>query len=53
MEIDAEEASNEPHALLPEIDVYLHLLVMIYLLDKQELEKVGCLVWFIVHADHR
>lgn len=39
------EESNETHLLtpdevLPEIDVYIHLLVQLYLLDKHELEKL-------------
>ncbi|CAG8458594.1 116_t:CDS:10 [Ambispora gerdemannii] len=39
MEIDSEENSREASSILPEIDLYLHLLVLIYLLDKQEFDK--------------
>ncbi|CAG8459381.1 52_t:CDS:10 [Ambispora leptoticha] len=39
MEIDAEENSREATSILPEIDLYLHLLVLIYLLDKQDFDK--------------
>ena len=40
MEVDSEEDTREQAPILPEIDIYLNLMVMIYLLDKQELEKV-------------
>lgn len=37
MEVDSgKEKSNE----LPEVDMYLHLLTLIYLLDQNQLEKV-------------
>ena len=40
MEVDSDEDTREQVPILPEIDFYLNLMVMIYLLDRQELEKV-------------
>ena len=40
MEVDSDEDTREQVPILPEIDFYLSLMVMIYLLDRQELEKV-------------
>lgn len=37
MDVDSEEGSSK----LPEVEMYLHLLVLIYLLDKNELQKVA------------
>ncbi|EPB85306.1 hypothetical protein HMPREF1544_07920 [Mucor circinelloides 1006PhL] len=34
-----EEDADKKHAVLPEVDIYLHLNVLIYLLDKNEIEK--------------
>ncbi|CAG8452911.1 4389_t:CDS:10 [Paraglomus occultum] len=39
MEVDFDEDTREQVPILPEIDFYLSLMVMIYLLDRQELEK--------------
>ncbi|KAG9286649.1 hypothetical protein G9A89_012199 [Geosiphon pyriformis] len=39
MEIDPDENARDPASILPEIDLYLHLLVLIFLLDKQEYDK--------------
>jgi len=39
MEVDEVPAKEQTISVLPEIDVYLHMLVIIYLLDKQEYEK--------------
>lgn len=34
------DSNDKKPAILPEIDIYLHLNVIIYLLDKKELDKV-------------
>ncbi|CAG8737617.1 11288_t:CDS:10, partial [Dentiscutata erythropus] len=39
MDVDADDSGKDNPPILPEIDLYLHLLLMIYLLDKQEFEK--------------
>lgn len=39
--ITAEHETTVTKSETPEVDVYLHLLVMIYLLDQNQLEKVG------------
>ncbi|CAG8461882.1 8713_t:CDS:10 [Funneliformis caledonium] len=39
MDVDSEEDTLDNSQPLPEIDLYLHLLVMIYLLDKQDYEQ--------------
>jgi len=38
--ITAEHETTVNKSDTPEVDVYLHLLVMIYLLDQNQLEKV-------------
>ncbi|KAI8070547.1 proteasome regulatory subunit C-terminal-domain-containing protein [Gilbertella persicaria] len=35
----ADEESKNKNGVLPEVDVYVHLLVLIYLLDKNDMEK--------------
>lgn len=40
MDVDETSPKEQATNVLPEVDVYLHLLVIIYLLDKQEYEKV-------------
>lgn len=37
----AADESKKEIPRLPEIDIYLHLLVMIYLLDNQKYDQVG------------
>ncbi|CAG8722189.1 40744_t:CDS:10 [Gigaspora margarita] len=39
MDVDVDDSGKDNPPILPEIDLYLHLLLMIYLLDKQEFEK--------------
>ncbi|CAG8689209.1 10895_t:CDS:2, partial [Racocetra fulgida] len=39
MDVDIDDSGKDNPPILPEIDLYLHLLLMIYLLDKQEFEK--------------
>ncbi|CAG8671298.1 10588_t:CDS:10 [Acaulospora morrowiae] len=39
MDLDVDDLAKDNLPILPEIDLYLYLLVMIYLLDKQEFEK--------------
>jgi hypothetical protein len=41
MKDTAADESKKEIPRLPEIDIYLHLLVMIYLLDNQKFEQVG------------
>jgi hypothetical protein len=41
MKDTATDESKKEIPRLPEIDIYLHLLVMIYLLDNQKFEQVG------------
>ncbi|PKY44576.1 hypothetical protein RhiirA4_400049 [Rhizophagus irregularis] len=36
MDVDSDDTTKDNPQVLPEIDLYLHLLVMIYLLDKQD-----------------
>lgn len=38
------DTNDKTSPILPEIDIYLHLNVLIYLMDKNELEKV-CMVY--------
>ncbi|CAG8738912.1 21966_t:CDS:10, partial [Racocetra persica] len=39
MDVDMDDSGKDNPPILPEIDLYLHLLMMIYLLDKQEFDK--------------
>ncbi|RHZ70257.1 hypothetical protein Glove_273g12 [Diversispora epigaea] len=39
MDLDLDDAAKDIPPILPEIDLYLHLLTMIYLLDKQDFDK--------------
>ena len=41
MEVDSDDVVKDIPQTLPEIDFYLHLLVMIHLLDKQDYEQVS------------
>lgn len=41
MDVDADDTTKDNPQALPEIDLYLHLLVMIYLLDKQDYYQVS------------
>jgi 26S proteasome regulatory subunit N3 len=39
MEVEEDDSSNNQKDVLPEVDVYLHLLVQIYLLDQKKYEQ--------------
>jgi len=39
MDVDLDDMTKDGPQILPEIDLYLHLLVMIYLLDKQDYDQ--------------
>jgi hypothetical protein len=41
MDVDSDDTAKDNPQALPEIDLYLHLLVMIYLLDKQDYDQVS------------
>ena len=41
MDVDLDDITKENFQILPEIDLYLHLLVMVYLLDKQDYDQVS------------
>lgn len=41
MDVDSDDTTKDNPQVLPEIDLYLHLLVMIYLLDKQDYYQVS------------
>jgi hypothetical protein len=41
MDVDLDDTTKDISQILPEIDLYLHLLIMIYLLDKQDYDQVG------------
>lgn len=41
MDVDLDDTTKDSPQILPEIDLYLHLLTMIYLLDKQDYDQVG------------
>ena len=41
MDVDSDDMTKDNLQILPEIDFYLHLLVMIYLLDKQDYDQVS------------
>lgn len=48
--ITAEDEASSAKVDTPEVDVYLHLLVMIFLLDQGHLEKVSCFYCLIEYS---
>lgn len=41
MEVDNARPKSSSKALLPEVEIYLHLLLILYLIDKKKYDRVS------------